>query len=134
MSAATRLLFCEDSMMARRLSRIFVLMLFAATCFARQSPAPKVIDLTASDGAALKATYFAAGKPGPAVLLLHQCNRQRKIWNDLAQQLATAGINVLTLDFRGFGESSGKRFADLSPQENAQTVAKFPADVDTAYQ
>ena len=34
--------------------------------------AEKVVDLTAADGTKLKATYFAAAKPGPGVLLLHQ--------------------------------------------------------------
>jgi dienelactone hydrolase len=97
--------------------------------------AERVVDLTAADGVKLKATYFAAGKPGPGVLLLHQCNRQRKIWDGLAQQLAAAGINVLTLDYRGFGESDGDRFDKLPPQQAAQTQAeKWPGDIDTAFQ
>jgi alpha-beta hydrolase superfamily lysophospholipase len=41
------------------------------------------------------------------VLLFHQTNRERKAWNDVAAQLAMAGINTLTLDMRGFGESGG---------------------------
>jgi hypothetical protein len=40
-------------------------------------------------------------------LLLHQFNRTRKDWADLARQLAAAGINTLPLDMRGFGESGG---------------------------
>jgi predicted alpha/beta hydrolase len=82
---------------------------------AQQVPAARVIDLKANDGTILKATYFAAAKPGPGVLLLHQCNRQRKVWDDLGGQLATAGINVLTFDLRGFGESGGSPFAKLTP-------------------
>ena len=35
----------------------------------RQQPAARVIDLKASHGTVLKATYFAAAKPGPGVLL-----------------------------------------------------------------
>ena len=77
----------------------------AAPALCAEKAAEKIVDLTAADGTKLKATYFAAGKPGPGVLLLHQCNRQRKVWDELAQQLATAGINVLTFDLRGFGES-----------------------------
>jgi hypothetical protein len=46
----------------------------------------------------LKGTYFAAGKSGPGVLLFHQSNRTRKSWDDVARQLAAAGINVLTVD------------------------------------
>src|ERR1700693_146010 len=97
--------------------------------------AEKVVDLTAADGVKFKASYFAAAKPGPGVLLLHQCNRQRKIWDGLAAQLAAAGINVLTVDYRGFGESGGDRFDKLPPQQAAQTQAeKWPGDIDVAFQ
>jgi dienelactone hydrolase len=97
-------------------------------------PPPRVVDLTATDGTTLKATYFAAGKPGPGILLLHQCNRQRKVWDNLAESLAASGLNVLTIDFRGFGESGGTPLEKLSPEEVAKEYAeKFPADVDTAF-
>ncbi len=113
---------------------LFVSLLLGLTCAAQQAPAPRVVDLAAPDGINLKATYFAAGKPGPGVLLLHQCNRQRKVWDDLAQRLAASGINVLTLDFRGFGESGGTPLDKLSPQEAGQTIAdRFPSDVDAAF-
>ena len=83
----------------------------------------------------LKATYFAAAKSGPGVLLLHQCNRQRKVWDELAGQLAAAGINTLTFDLRGFGESGGVRYDKLTPQEDAQVeTEKWPADIDVAFQ
>jgi dienelactone hydrolase len=84
--------------------------------------APRVVELKASDGTALKASYFAAGKPGPGVLLFHQSNRTRTSWDDLARQLAAAGINTLTFDMRGFGESDGTR------------GGKSTDDIDTAFQ
>jgi len=123
-------------MMARRLlPRVLATLLFAITGVVPQLPAQRVVDLTATDGTKLKATYFAAGKPGPGVLLLHQCNRQRKVWDGLAQQLAAAGINVLTVDYRGFGESGGDSFDKLSPEQIAQIqVEKWPGDIDTAFQ
>ncbi len=108
--------------------------LLRLTCAAQPAPAPRVVDLTASDGIALKATYYAAAKPGPGILLLHQCNRQRKVWDDLAGRLAASGLSVLTVDFRGFGESAGTPLDKLSPDEiNKVFVEKFPADVDTAF-
>jgi dienelactone hydrolase len=120
--------------------RILVsLLVFAAVVSvaraAQAVPAPRVVDLTAPDGVILKATYFGAAQPGPGILLLHQCNRQRKVWDDLAAQLAAAGMNVLTVDFRGFGESGGKRPDQMSsPQEADQIVnARWPADVDVAF-
>jgi dienelactone hydrolase len=100
----------------------------------KQPPAPRAVDLKAADGIPLKATYFSAGKDGPGVLLLHQCNKQRKAWDGLATKLAAAGVNVLTLDFRGFGESSGVAAYKLPPEENAKMLAEtWPSDVDGAY-
>src|SRR5882672_12424761 len=95
----------------------------------------RVVDLTAPDGTSLKGTYFSAGKPGPGVLLLHQCNRQRKVWDDLAARLATAGFHVMTLDLRGYGDSSGTPVDKLSPEELRVVFRdKMPTDVETAYQ
>jgi pimeloyl-ACP methyl ester carboxylesterase len=87
-----------------------------------QPPRPQVVDLKSTDGAPLKASYFAAGRPGPGVLLLHQSNRDRKSWNGEAAQLAAAGFNTITLDMRGFGESGGTR----------AEFKRMPEDVDTA--
>ncbi len=119
----------------RLVLRLLVASLLTLSATAQQAPAARVIDLKASDGTILRATYFAAAKSGPGVLLLHQCNRQRKVWDDLAGQLATAGINVLTFDLRGFGESGGSPFDKLTPQEHAQVEAeKWPGDIETAFQ
>jgi dienelactone hydrolase len=106
----------------------------APVTLAQQPPAPQVVDLPAADGVILKGTYFAAGKEGPGVLLLHQCNMQRHGWDGLASQLASAGINVLTLDFRGFGESGGVAPSKLpTPQEAANLLnTVWHDDVDIA--
>ena len=90
--------------------------------------AGRAVDLKASDGAILKASYFAAVKPGPGVLLFHQSNRTRKEWADLAGQLAAAGTNTLTFDVRGHGETGG--------QESRGEARKkqWPLDLDAAFQ
>jgi dienelactone hydrolase len=97
-------------------------------------PAARVVDLKASDGIVLKASFFAAAKPGPGVLLLHQSNRTRKSWDELAGQLAVAGMNTLTLDMRGFGESGGTPHDRLTDAERAQVRNMLPGDVNTAWQ
>ena len=76
-----------------------------------QPAAPHTFDLRSSDGTLLKATFFPAAKPGPGVLLFHQSNRTRTSWDDVSRQLAAAGINTLTIDERGYGESEGKKEA-----------------------
>jgi DinB superfamily len=99
---------------------------------AQQPSAPRVVDLRASDGIVLKASYFAAAKPGPGVLLLHQGNRTRQSWDDLAGQLAAAGINTLSVDMRGYGESGGKHQGWL--REDSPVKKTWADDIDTAWQ
>ena len=119
-----------------RLQALFLVStILTFSAWAQQPPAPRGVDLKASDGTILKATYFAATNPGPGVLLLHQCNRQRKVWNELAAQLSAAGINVLTFDLRGFGESGGVSQDKLTPRQDAQVRAEdWPGDIDTAFE
>jgi dienelactone hydrolase len=119
--------------MIRRIE-LFFLLLVTLAAFGAQPPAPRDVDITAPDGVKLKATYYAAGKSGPGLMLFHQCNRDRKMWNDLAPRLASMGINVLTLDFRGFGESGGPHFDQVTPQEGQRIVQQvWPGDVDKAF-
>jgi dienelactone hydrolase len=96
------------------------------------APAPRDVDITAADGTKLKATYFAADRPGPAVLLLHMCITTRASWEPVARQLAASGINAMTIDNRGFGESGGPRFDDASPEIVRQLGEKWPGDFDAA--
>jgi len=93
-----------------------------------QPPAVRVVDLKASDGTILKASYFAAAKPGPAVLLYHQSNRTRKEWDMVARQLAAAGINTLTVDVRGHGETGGQE------SHGEARKKQWPLDLDAAFQ
>jgi pimeloyl-ACP methyl ester carboxylesterase len=99
-----------------------------------QPAAAHAVDLTASDGTLLKASYFPAVKPGPGVLLLPQINRTRNAWDGLASQLAAAGINTLTLDMRGFGESGGTPYTKLTGTERAKERKMWPGEIDTAFE
>jgi len=92
----------------------------------------KDVDIKASDGIVLKASYFSPGRPGPAMLLLHQCNMDRHAWDGLAKDLADAGFHVLTVDYRGYGDSGGEHLTDAA-QRRAVMQDKWPGDVDAAY-
>ena len=102
------------------------------TAAAATPSAARTIDLKSPDGIALKASYFSPGRPGPGLLLLHACNRDRSSWNDLAAAAAARGFHVLALDFRGYGQSGGTRSED--PQQQ-QWIAdrEWPGDIDAAY-
>jgi len=82
------------------------------------------VDLKSADGTLLKATYFPAANSGPGVLLFHQSNRTRQSWEGVARQLSAFGINVLTVDSRGHGESGG----------NSKDAEKWwPEDLEPAF-
>jgi hypothetical protein len=83
----------------------FTVTIFAATQLAAQpAKSGRAVDVKSADGIILKARYFAAGKPGPGVLLFHQSNRTLQSWDDVAEQLAHVGINTLSVDSRGSGD------------------------------
>jgi dienelactone hydrolase len=91
-----------------------------------------LITLKSADGTRLRATYFSAAKPGPGLLLLHQCNRERSSWTAFATAAAARGFHVLALDYRGYGESGGQRFESFQEQQPI-TRTKWPEDVDAAF-
>lgn len=106
----------------KRLAIVSGLAFSLALCISAQTQ-KKDVDIKGSDGVNLKATYYSPGRSGPGMLLLHQCNMDRHAWDSLAQDLAKAGFHVVTVDFRGYGESGGDR---------AQRD-KWPSDVDAAF-
>lgn len=105
-----------------------------ASAAARRPPPVRVVELKAADGVILKGSYFAAAGPGPGMLLLHQGNRDRRDWDGLARRLARVGINILTLDMRGYGDSAGPPHDQLTRQEAAAIRSQRPSDLDLAFQ
>jgi pimeloyl-ACP methyl ester carboxylesterase len=110
------------------MKRIFFLLVALFLVCNASGNSPRVVDIKAPDGTILKGTYFAAAKPGPGVLLLHQVNRDRKSWEGVATQLAAEGIHTLTLDMRGLGESGGTPWEKMGRAE----YKRFPQDIDAA--
>jgi pimeloyl-ACP methyl ester carboxylesterase len=102
------------------------------------APASATKDLTvtieALDGVRLVGTLFESPKPNsPALLLLHQWQSDRHSYDDFAKRVQSRGFNVLSIDGRGFGESTKK--ADGSSVAAGRTGADVEAmlgDVDAA--
>jgi pimeloyl-ACP methyl ester carboxylesterase len=60
------------------------------------------------------------------------CNSNRGAWTAFAQAAAARGFHVMTLDYRGFGESEGQPFAP-GPEQQQTIRDKWPGDVDAAF-
>jgi dienelactone hydrolase len=89
------------------------------------------VTFRAADGFTLKGTFYSAEKPGPGLLLLHQCDGNRLLYDHLATMLNTAGYNVLTFDFRGFGGSQAGEYTDFTAQRQ-KIMDQMPSDVEAA--
>src|SRR5437016_12247185 len=110
--------------MKRACFATIILLVFATTLSAEK----KDVTITAADGFALKGSLYSTGKIGPGILLLHQCNADRQIYDTLGTMLSAAGYNALTVDFRGFGGSKNAQYPDLASARD-----KMPGDVDAAF-
>ena len=110
----------------------FVSLVILAAAVESLAVSKSAVTIPAADGFSLKGTFYSAGKPGPGLLLLHQCNADSQLYDQLGTMLSTAGYNVLAFDFRGFGNSKGGEFTDFQKQRQ-KIMEKMPADVDDAF-
>jgi len=71
------------------------------------------------DDVEVRGTYFRYnGKRSiPVILMLHQVGGTRQDWRPVAEYLWEAGFGVVTIDFRGHGESTKKGDATLDYRE-----------------
>jgi len=91
--------------------------------------------INSPDGLKIVGTLFSADKPNsPAVLLLHQWQSDRHSYDDFAKQMQRKGFAVLSIDGRGFGEST--RAADgmnVPPDRTDTAVKAMLGDVGVAF-
>lgn len=89
-------------------------------------PPPRDVALETADHVELAATYYPPvveeGDVTPAVILLHEANRTRQIWDPFAQLLQRNGLAVLAVDLRGHG-ASVRRMGPNGPER--LDIAKF---------
>jgi esterase/lipase len=75
--------------------------------------------------------YSSAGPKRKVVVLAHEFPRDQTAWTDFAQKLATQGIDALTFDFRGYGETGGDK--DVSKIDiDLEYAARFIGSRDYA--
>ncbi len=95
----------------------------------------QTVTIDSPDGVRLVGSLFEAAKPNsPALLLLHQWQSDRHSYDDFAKRMQANGFAVLSIDGRGFGESTKK--ADGSTVSAGRTDADVKAmlgDVGAAF-
>lgn len=102
--------------------------------FAAYSVQATPINVPLKDGYGLAGDIFQQQSTKGAVLLFHQCNRDRKMWEPVVQLLNDRGFSTMTVDARGFGESKSEKF-DISVSDEVYdaATAHFPTDAQDVY-
>ncbi len=93
----------------------FCLLLAAA------ATAPEKVGFKTADEVALVADFYRTGPDAPTVICVPMFRNRRQSYEPLVQPLLDKGINVLTLDTRGHGESA----PDLKPKAVSPRFLKF---------
>lgn len=70
-------------------------------------PAPSGITIVTEDGFRLAATEYGKGERG--VVLAHDSDGSHSDWSEFASELASRGMRVVAVSFRGFPGSDGVR-------------------------
>ena len=119
-------------MLIRIATVVLLIFTLGGTAYAATS-----LSLNVEGGVTLDATYYAANKPGPGLLFLNMCDpaRDQAAWKNVATALADKGYHILTFDYRGFGQSGGKRPTNLRSVDEAMPYWRehWMSDVQTAY-
>jgi pimeloyl-ACP methyl ester carboxylesterase len=74
--------------------------------------------------------YRSSLENAPGMILLHMLNSERSVYNGLAAGLQSKGYNVLSIDFRGHGQSinnNGETWNDFSPEDFESMVLDVKA-------
>ena len=102
------------------------------------------VTIQSIDGFALAADYVEAKNAKTGVLMLHQCNADRSMYENLAKALAKEDISSLALDFRAYGESTTEFVSREVVRQKAKSREDYfnqmrliqgiwPKDVQVAY-
>ncbi len=67
------------------------------------------VSICTSDGQTLRGWFLFGRENAPLIVLCHGVGTNREDLRDVSRFLCRAGLNVLTFDFRGHGESTGHK-------------------------
>lgn len=73
----------------------------------------KEVNLKASDGAQLNGLHFKKKQPKGIILYFHGNAGDLQGWGQLSEYFVEIGYDVIIMDYRGYGKSTGERSQEL---------------------
>lgn len=106
---------------------LMLILLGAASCnlLGSKGAAGDPIEFRTSDGFLLKGNVFGSGNR--AVVLSHSFPEDQSSWVDFARDLAEEDFLVITYDFRGYGQSQGRKDINLLDRD-VKAAMRFLAE------
>lgn len=121
--------------------KLLKMLVFSALLFNASNGNAEQVSFSTADKFTLQGSYYKPkAQSQKAVLMLHQCNFNRTMYEQIGQGLAVLGIHALSIDLRGFGDSATDAFDmtradELSAQESSALIKKlyklWPSDAMT---
>jgi len=98
--------------------RFFLIILLAMLVASLAFAGGKDCRFTTKDGVEIVGSLWMPDRDhAPGVILLHMLGRDRSTWDDFAEKLANQGYAVVSIDFRGHGESTKRGDSTLNYKE-----------------
>jgi len=93
------------------------------------------IKARADDDFLLFADYYLGGKRSGGVIVLHDCNNDRRSYRELAKSLAQEGLHTLLVDLRGYGDSVSQAYSQEGVKLKATDIVTYQSEMEsiTAY-
>jgi esterase/lipase len=91
------------------LAAVLALLLSACTSGDEGGSSGQSAFVTTEDGLVLRGRYYAGGLTTHSIILAHAYDSSQSSWGALKDSLVARGYAVLALDFRGHGDSPGKK-------------------------
>jgi fermentation-respiration switch protein FrsA (DUF1100 family) len=78
-----------------------------------------------ADGAALNALHFRAEQPKGVILYLHGNAGSLRSWGELGAEFVSLGYDILLLDYRGYGKSTGRISSERALHDDAASAYAY---------
>jgi len=77
----------------------------------------------------LAGDYYLGEKRSGGVIVLHDCNSDRRSYRRIASSLTEQGLHTLLLDFRGYGESVGEGFSREQIKKSSDNIVTYQSEM-----